>query len=78
MAQHIIFSEECPMYSWEECVFCCFLDGMFYGVLADPSGPKYGSNLTSFFIFSLDDLSKVEMGVLKSPTLWGASQVAHS
>ena len=51
---------------------------MFYGVLADPSGLKYGSNLTSFFIFYLDDLSKVEMGVLKSPTLWGASQVAHS
>ena len=61
----------------EKNMFSVALDGMFYGGLVDLFGLKYGSSLTSFFIFYLDDLSKVEMGVLKSPTIWRAFQVAH-
>ena len=33
MAKHMVYSEECSMCSWEECLFCFFLGGVLYNVI---------------------------------------------
>ena len=33
MAKHMVYSEECFMCSWEECLFCFFEGGVLYNVI---------------------------------------------
>ena len=33
MAKHMVYSEECSICSWEECLFCFFEGGVLYNVI---------------------------------------------
>ena len=67
VSQHIVYSWECSICTWEQCVFCCFGKECF--VFCSNVSLKANGTL---LIFCLDDLStdSIEVsGVFKSPII---------
>ena len=66
VSYHVVYLWKCSMCIWKECVFCFF--GMKGSVKSISSRVLFNATI-SLLIFSLEDLSIFDSGVLKSPTI---------
>ena len=68
VAWHLVYLRKCSMCAWEQCVFrCCWIQCSI--CLLGPFGLQYCSSLLFLYCLCLDNLSIVESGLLKSPTI---------
>ena len=70
VSYHVVYLWKCSMYTWKECVFCFLgMKGSVYISVKFISSKALFSIRISLLIFCLEDLSIIDSGVLKSPTI---------